>query len=1343
MYPVFKKYVLWILLPVLFVCCDRSGKNSIVSLRAGMDEFPANAIVTDLAEDTNGFLWIATDGDGLFRFDGSGYLHFFESEQEGNLRSSRIHSVFVASDGLAYVGTDAGLYYLDGADDRFVRCHLDDGTLVVIDLQQDRNGTLYAITHQGVFRKVEGQNLFKKVIPYTESYISGVIIDDRDCVWTLFDHRIERYDENFDLVATMETAWPLIRTTYSGGDRVYVSSFPDVLVLDLSDGALKDAPGKVNDLYRSSQGIFFAAKEGLVFLEDGGFSVYRTDTGETLREQSKGFPFFLPRQVRTVGGFYQMPSGVAWLVPERGRPVRLSNSMQDPNLPLIRFMNEHNVKDVCVTGRFIWFISDYCRLACFDRETGDVKVREIGALVDRLVGEQRDCRLLVDETRDRLLLSLDSNLFDFSIDAKGELHLAHLYPGGLISSYMAMTCDREGNIWTGGTSHSLFHIGYVAADEGPQMIDLERHVIPGVTNQVSVTSVLSMTDGTVAVAFTDLGVALVDGSTFEGKLLDFGVGGIIPKVNAMCEDFSGRLWIGAESEGLIVYDTQTGSTSMPELFRNRRINSISQGSKGRMLLVADNTTLYSYSSVSNQFTPLLNGPLSATGYSSEFFSIDDNPYLFLNGEVYRLASFFNKLDDLMPKGAEVSIHDVDGRLIDYLDWGDLESGRARVTLPSSLNAVKVQVSPFGYYESRHMAVEYVLTGKKQTWEHSLDKPVINLNPLPFGRHRLLLKLMDTAGGEDEALEMGFRIFHQRPWFFSIAAIIVYLVLLLSLLLLIAGFIKEMNRRSVTLEIARKEKDLQERINQDNMDFFTNISHEFRTPLTIVSDATDSLLKSASTNSQQSRLLHAIQRNTYRMLKIVSQILEFNKLEHEKLRLRVSVTDVSRLVRGIAEEFENDSVQKQVSLSINADKALYSWIDEDFFEKIIYNLLSNAFKFTPPGGYIRIELSPAGASEIHELFGQEPAAPGKYLLVHLTDSGIGIPDDRKAEIFERFFQLDASKKQGGTGIGLYFTKALVTAHHGLITVRDNVDGSGNRCGSVFSFALPMDNVAYTEEERESEMDGTESMDSKQYLKGLPSLNIPVIETGQMQKILLIDDDSEILYYLRLMLSPYYKVVCSSDAMTGYKLIEAEHPDLVISDVMMVETDGIQFCKMVKENIEMSHIPVILLTAKTKKDDQIVGLNAGAEAYIVKPFDSDYLLSVIRSILRNREHARKSMGENTSINGDPAISAIPETDRQFLDRLYKFMEEEILDTELDVERLSSELMISRTKFFYKVKNLTGKTPNEFFRTYKLNRAVELIREGKYKLSAISEMVGFSSPSHFATAFKKQFGVLPSKF
>ena len=435
-----------------------------------------------------------------------------------------------------------------------------------------------------------------------------------------------------------------------------------------------------------------------------------------------------------------------------------------------------------------------------------------------------------------------------------------------------------------------------------------------------------------------------------------------------------------------------------------------------------------------------------------------------------------------------------------------------------------------------------------------------------------------------------------------------------------------------------------------------------------------------------------------------------------------------------------------------DEPLMAWTDGDKLEKIVSNLLSNALKFTPRSGRIDVSLD----------------ISDDKVKVSVADTGKGIPEEQKENIFKRYYQLDNQTKaivNWGTGIGLYFARRLAELHHGSLTVDNRTEGTG----AVFTFVWPINAEAYTNEERRPLEKGVQELQSKelQEFRSYRSSDITSSADGGAEHtsvtpetpellhssesedarptILVVDDDTEIINYMRLLFSQDYRLITCLDAESALDEMRAEEPNLVLSDVAMPGKDGYELCQEIKQDIQLSHIPVILVTAKVTAENQVEGLNVGADAYVTKPFEPAVLSALIQSQLKNRERIRKLLTSNTNSQLEDAQleDALSEQDKHFMEELYKLMEEELSNSELDVTRITKLLFISRTKLYYKIKGLTGETPSNVFRTYKLNRAAELLKSGRYTIAEIADKTGFSTQSHFTVVFKKQFGVTPSEY
>ena len=344
-----------------------------------------------------------------------------------------------------------------------------------------------------------------------------------------------------------------------------------------------------------------------------------------------------------------------------------------------------------------------------------------------------------------------------------------------------------------------------------------------------------------------------------------------------------------------------------------------------------------------------------------------------------------------------------------------------------------------------------------------------------------------------------------------------------------------------------------------------------------------------------------------------------------------------------------------------------------------------------------------------------------------------------KIFERYYQLEntACGQYGwGTGIGLYFARALALLHHGYLKAGNRTTGPG----ATFTLVLPVSEMSYAEAEKDlmgAELNSPYKVRSVKYT-GRPA----ELPCEDRKKVLVVDDDADVIHYMKELLSPYYDVISRFNADSAYTLMKEEAVDVLISDVVMPGKTGYELCRQIKENIQISHIPVILLTAKATVEDQVEGLGCGADAYVTKPFEPPYLLALIGSQLKNREKLRAMLGESTDMEHVEENVLSPQ-DNAFMTELYQLMEKELSNSELDVARMTEMLHISRTKFYYKVKGLTGENPSVFFKRYKLNRAAQLLSERKYNISEIADMTGFSTLSHFSTSFKKQFGVSPSEY
>ncbi len=638
-----------------------------------------------------------------------------------------------------------------------------------------------------------------------------------------------------------------------------------------------------------------------------------------------------------------------------------------------------------------------------------------------------------------------------------------------------------------------------------------------------------------------------------------------------------------------------------------------------------------------------------------------------------------------------------------------------VRLKHDQDSFFISFAALDYSEFDRVRYFYRMEGFDSDWLDAGSVREAYYSNLPSGRYTFRVRVSDSEGTRIEA-ENSLRVRIYPAPMASWPAVLGYLSVFGVLTFFVGRFYARTRRERRAAEL-----------NRVNMSFFANVSHEFRTPLTVISGPVALLCADETLPPESRKLLVIVRRSVDRMLKLVNQLMDFNKLEGDALRLRVSRTDAVSALASITDIFRINAANKHIDIQTSGlEDAFITWLDGDKFDKIMGNLLSNAMKFTPEGGRIRISLDHSRAR----------------MTVTVADTGRGVPANELERIFERYYQVidsDTNTHQMGTGIGLYYARRLARLHHGDITASNNPD-----CGATFTLVLPTGDEFYPTEERvakeESQSDVFPIAVPVVKTAGTPAAETPAAE-GKAT-ILVVDDDTEIGHYLATLLAPSYRVINRFDVESALRIVDEEAPDLILSDVVMPLVSGYELCRTIKNEPSHCHIPVVLVTAKIDVENQVEGLDAGADAYVTKPFDPAYLLALLKSLLKNRENVRSLLAHQTHADKLDK-NALSPYDKAFMTDLYRLMEEELGNSELNIGLMTDALKISRTKFYYKVKGLTGTNPNLFFKTYRLNRAAELLREGRLNISEVADRTGFSTLSHFSTSFKEQFGVSPSKY
>ena len=506
-------------------------------------------------------------------------------------------------------------------------------------------------------------------------------------------------------------------------------------------------------------------------------------------------------------------------------------------------------------------------------------------------------------------------------------------------------------------------------------------------------------------------------------------------------------------------------------------------------------------------------------------------------------------------------------------------------------------------------------------------------------------------------------------------------------------------------------------------FFTNISHEFRTPLTMIQGA---LEKIESLNKIPKEMVYSIQlmnKSTNRMLRLINQLLEFRKMQNNKLSLMLEETDVMVFFYDIYRSFKETADDKQIDFHFAPSTSSYKmFVDQSKLDKIVYNLLSNALKYTPKGGKVVFAII------VNEEVGK--------LFISVSDNGVGIPKEKQGELFSRFMQSGFS--HNSVGIGLHLTYELVNVHKGSISFDENEGG-----GSVFTVILPLDSSVYGKNDfLVSSILQEESFVHEQCDTYL-TVNHDSVTPDPLNKkrILIIEDDGDVRKFLETELGIYFEIISEPDGLSGLQKAQSFEVDLIICDVLMPGMNGFDVTRKLKRDFETSHIPIILLTAMSTSENKLEGVESGADAYITKPFSSRLLLARIFQLIEQREKLKRKFSNDPAMTSQALCST--ELDRKFGEKLQTILEKQLDNPEFTIEDFASAVGVSRAAFFRKVKGVTGYTPNEYMRILRMKRAMELLQEGIYNVSEIAYKVGMNDPLYFSKCFKSHFGAPPSAY
>ncbi|KAB6255208.1 response regulator, partial [Bacteroides xylanisolvens] len=697
----------------------------------------------------------------------------------------------------------------------------------------------------------------------------------------------------------------------------------------------------------------------------------------------------------------------------------------------------------------------------------------------------------------------------------------------------------------------------------------------------------------------------------------------------------------------------------------------------------------------------------------------------------------------------------------------------KLVLSHKENIFSVHFAALDYTNPQNIQYAYILDGFEKQWTFADKQRSVTYTNLPKGEYVLRVRSTNSDGvwvDNERILDIVI-----LPSFWETPIAYVLYILFILIIILVAVYIL------FTIYRLKHEVSVEQQISDIKLRFFTNISHELRTPLTLIAGPVEQVLKNDKLPADAREQLVVVERNTSRMLRLVNQILDFRKIQNKKMKMQVQRVDIVPFVRKVMDNFEAVAEEHRIDFLFQTEKEhLYLWVDADKLEKIVFNLLSNAFKYTPNGKMIT-------------MFIREDE---NTVSIGVQDQGIGIAENKKKSLFVRFENLVDKNlfNQASTGIGLSLVKELVEMHKATISVDSRLGE-----GSCFKVDFLKGKEHYDKETEfileDAEapvrmgqvVDIANSSIQSETLIPDESEKIEAVyeedaakEENSKELMLLVEDNQELREFLRSIFTPMYRVVEAADGREGANKALKYLPDIIISDVMMPEKDGIEMTRELRADMTTSHIPIILLTAKTTIESKLEGLEYGADDYITKPFSATYLQARVENLLMQRKKLQsfyrdslmhinmsvtsgelpastKAMAEEekkivsereeeqTQLQSQqqPTIPDMSPNDRKFMDKLVELMEQNMDNGDLVVDDLVRELAVSRSVFFKKLKTLTGLAPIEFIKEIRIKRATQLIETGEFNMTQISYMVGINDPRYFSKCFKAQVGMTPTEY
>jgi signal transduction histidine kinase/ligand-binding sensor domain-containing protein/DNA-binding response OmpR family regulator len=1361
------RFVIYAMMLTLQVAAQEDIKFTALTTKDGLSSNTINAILKDRL----GLIWFATE-DGLNKFNGSSFtVYRYKPGDSTSLQSNEILSLHEDNSGNLWIGTSGGSVSLyDRKMDHFI--NIPSGPFpnqvrhnVIRGITSDYKGNIW-IAHYGGINILDPKTRRLTKIPIGSGFTN--FIQTKPCLSIFEDSRHRMWIGTEDgLVQYNPVTKLLTKYPYSADDSNSLTGNIVNAIAEDYEGTIWAATNNGLNLLKSAATHFesigtgtedlktlshsnitsiVAEGETLWLGSGGGLRVLHTKTGRINRYQFdyRNIHGLTSSAVRNV---YLDEQGICWLGTTGGGVNKYDKNLNLFDLVQSNRFDEQGLQFPVVCS----FAQDQNGDVFVGTEAGGLslfhpatKLFEHFTILSERKGSNNYITVLaLKMTKNRQLLVGTFAEGLFIMDPVSKRYRQILQGSSSLSSnnIFCLMEDSKGNIWVGTNG------------EGVNVFDKDYKVIARYTPNPKFPGDIKMQmngfirdieedrKGNIWIATHGGGLVVLQPST--GKFTNYtSYNSKLPndKVYTLLEDRHGNMWAGTFGSGLAIFNQNNQITTISEKdgLQNNTIYSLEEDQNG-LIWVSSNKAISSIEPGTKKIYNynLHNGVQNNNFVRGASLRLSTGELFFggREGFNYFNPAYLNKNNT--PPTVLITDLRIGNRSVTPSDDGPIKEN---ISIAKKISLAFKQSFTLSFVALNYTSPEqnqyaYKLEGFDKDWNYVGNSNTVSYTNLDPGEYVFRVKASNNDGvwnNEGTSIKL---IIRPPFWRTSYAYILYSLLVTGGVLYFRYRSIQKLKREFALQQLknqAEQQRKEAERIHELDMlklKFLTNLSHEFRTPISLILGPTDTLL-SQQKNKESSGHLHMIKRNAKRLLNLVNQLLDFRKMEEQELELQPSEGDLVSFIKDVCDSFKDLSERKKIQFDFNTDfDSLYTLFDHDKIERILFNVLSNAFKFTLEGGKISLHLEKS----------EDDGDPSKvWVSMKITDTGIGIPQDKKEKIFERFFQnsTSASILNQGSGIGLSITKEFVKMHGGTIEVESEIEK-----GTTFKINLPfiplaaplVINNAPSSETANEEIELTNTEKTNGLLSGNG--------ISEMPSILLVEDNEDFRFYLKDNLKLHYKVFEASDGKEGWQKTLAHHPQLIVSDISMPNMDGIELTEKIKSDKRTSHIPIILLTALTGEEDQLKGLGTGANDYITKPFNFEVLNAKIKNLLVLNSTLKNVYSKQIKVL-TPEVN-IESDDERLMNTILIYLEENLTNPELSVEELSRHVGMSRSSLYNKILEITGQTPVEFIRSYKLDKAAVLLEKSDMNIAQIAYSVGFSTPNYFAKSFKTKFNMLPSEY